>query len=254
MADLPRFRKSPKGNEMKTLTTTLYTFDELPADIQNKVIENLRHVNTEDCEWYDFVYEVWKEKLEAKGFIDAKINFSGFWCQGDGACFDCLEFDADKLFTSLEYNEVEKAAAMACAPSFEIHTINHHYSHERARAMNVSWNDGWDCLDEKGIAAVFDAKTEDLPLLINEELTEDARDLLQLRLQTGLGSDYASLEEFQMAVQTDLETLRLSLSKEIYHDLQEEYEYITSDESIKETITVNEWHFTESGKPEWKIS
>lgn len=240
---------------MKTLTTTLYTFDELSEETQKKVLDNLRHTNVEDgFQWYDFVYEMWKEKLAAKGFIDAKIYFSGFWSQGDGACFDCLEFDLDKLMTSLELNEVEKAAVSYCAPSFEIHANTHHYSHERTRDLIVTWNDGWDCLGEKGIATVFDAKTEDLPLLINEELTEDAQELLRLRLRTGLGSDYASLEKLQHAVQTDLEEMRLDLSKEIYRDLEEEYDHLTSDESIKETISCNGWHFTESGKPEWKVS
>lgn len=239
---------------MKTITTTLYSFDELSKKIQEKVLDDLRQIEVEFDNWYDNVYYDWKEKLESKGFIDAKIHFSGFWSQGDGACFDCLEFDLDKLMASLELNEMEKAAVSYCAPSFEIRTNNHHYSHERTRDLIVSWNDGWDCIEEKGIATVYDAKTEDLPLLINTELTEDARKLLQLRLRTGMDPEYASLEELQQAVQTDLETLRQDLSREIYQDLGKEYEYLTSDESIKEAISCNGWHFTEAGKPEWKIA
>lgn len=39
-------------------------------------------------EWYDFIYDDWKETLENAGFINPEIHFSGFWSQGDGACFD----------------------------------------------------------------------------------------------------------------------------------------------------------------------
>jgi hypothetical protein len=39
-------------------------------------------------DWYEPIIEDWKVKLEALGFKDAKILFSGLGSQGDGACFE----------------------------------------------------------------------------------------------------------------------------------------------------------------------
>ena len=39
-------------------------------------------------DWYEPIIEDWKEKLDKFGFKDARIMFSGFGSQGDGACFE----------------------------------------------------------------------------------------------------------------------------------------------------------------------
>lgn len=38
-------------------------------------------------DWYEWVTDEWKEKLEALGFRNPEIQFSGFGSQGDGASF-----------------------------------------------------------------------------------------------------------------------------------------------------------------------
>lgn len=44
------------------------------------------------------------------------------------------------------------------------------------------------------------------------------------------------------------EELRLDLCTTLYDDLQNEYEYLTSDLSIKEMLLGNDYHYTEDGK------
>ena len=46
---------------MKKITITLYSFDELPPEVQEKVLDDNRTINV-DYGWYDFVYDSWKEK------------------------------------------------------------------------------------------------------------------------------------------------------------------------------------------------
>jgi hypothetical protein len=45
----------------------------------------------------------------------------------------------------------------------------------------------------------------------------------------------------------DAEALRLALCKAIYRDLEDEYEYLTSDEALLELASGNDYVFTISG-------
>jgi hypothetical protein len=45
-----------------------------------------------------------------------------------------------------------------------------------------------------------------------------------------------------------LEDLRESLCVQIYEDLEKEYDYLTSDDAIYETLQANEYYFEENGK------
>lgn len=72
---------------MRTKELTVYSYSELSETAKEKA-RNWYIENCCDYEWYDFILEDWKEKLAEIGFTNAKIYFTGFWSQGDGACFD----------------------------------------------------------------------------------------------------------------------------------------------------------------------
>jgi len=72
---------------MDTISVNLYTFGELTPEVQKQVIERERYINVETSFWYEPIIEDWTEQLEKFGFEQVKILFSGFGCQGDGACF-----------------------------------------------------------------------------------------------------------------------------------------------------------------------
>lgn len=78
----------------KTIEVTTYKFSELTGKAKDKAREKLSEWAT-DGGWWENVYEVWEEKLEEQGFLNPEINFSGFWCQGDGASFAC-KIDVEK--------------------------------------------------------------------------------------------------------------------------------------------------------------
>lgn len=48
--------------------------------------------------------------------------------------------------------------------------------------------------------------------------------------------------------QNKAEALRVSLSKQIYKSLEDEYEYLHSDESVKRALIDNEYDFIADGK------
>ena len=81
---------------MKIIETKVYEFDELPEDIQQKVLKKEYACNVDHSSWCDGTLEDWTDKLQELGFEDVKILYSGFHSQGDGACFTCERIDFNK--------------------------------------------------------------------------------------------------------------------------------------------------------------
>ena len=65
----------------------VYSFDELSEGAKTKALEHFRDINVEYDGWHDPIIEGAQEDLKAMGYEDAKIFYSGFWSQGDGAIF-----------------------------------------------------------------------------------------------------------------------------------------------------------------------
>jgi hypothetical protein len=73
---------------MRTETTsrTLYKFAELSEDAQQAALDACRDFEVR-YDWWDFVYEDAKQCGGILGIDIDRIYFSGFWSQGDGACY-----------------------------------------------------------------------------------------------------------------------------------------------------------------------
>ena len=200
---------------MRTIEINLYRYDELSPQAKEKVAEQYSGINTE-YEWWTFTYEHWQEKLEEQGFTNPKIYFSGFWSQGDGACFDAeidlaIQFEQYKNFLLCHGTEKIKRAMhnhenwiydyLYNETSYDIAVVNHRYSHESTRRITSY------CTSRRGI----------------------------------LTDIYYDFEDW-------LEDRRKNFCMEIYRDLQQEYEYLSSKECIAETLRSNEYEFTQEGK------
>lgn len=137
-----------------TIEKTYLTFDELDEKKRAKVIDNNRDINVYH-DWYWFIYEDFKKKLERLGFYQIKFYWTGFYSQGDGASFEAKH----KRGT--------------------IYRVGHYY-HEFTMRCDES----------------------DALLLVAQRYAQD-----------------------------------------LYCNLREEYEYLTSDDAIKETIKCNDYEF-----------
>ena len=60
----------------------------LPDEVKTRVLEEYKDFNTAGFEWWDSVYESFKEDMRNIGVEVDRMYFSGFWSQGDGACFE----------------------------------------------------------------------------------------------------------------------------------------------------------------------
>jgi hypothetical protein len=57
-------------------------------NISESLIDKYRHINVEHVEWWDSEYDCFKQDMAEVGIEVDNIYFSGFWSQGDGACFE----------------------------------------------------------------------------------------------------------------------------------------------------------------------
>lgn len=69
------------------MTNTQQMWEQLPEKVQASLIECYRYTLVDE-DWWRNVYDNFEASMEVHGITVSKMYFSGFWSQGDGACFD----------------------------------------------------------------------------------------------------------------------------------------------------------------------
>ena len=179
-----------------------------------------------DYEWYDAVYEDFQRIAEILGIRfktrtvrlmgggsrqEPCIWLRGFWSQGDGACFEA--------FYSYEKDAPRKIRSHA-PQNGELHRIadtlkaiqrrNFYQLHAEASHRGHYYHEY--CMS---ISVERDSPTW-------QDMTEDAEEAV-------------------------IEALR-DLARWLYCQLEREYDWLSSDETIDETIAANDYTFTEAGR------
>ena len=182
---------------------------------KKKAIENNRDINTDLVDWWDYVYDWAKEDGEKKGFYIDDIYFSGFSSQGDGACWvgsvpydDWIPKHADEFPTFMKFiDQISGEGAKIYHDGFYSHSKTMHIDGDYMEKF-IQWLD-----------SEYELSEEDL---------------------AGLNRDADKLED---AVLDDAR----DFADEIYKRLEDEYEGLTSDEAIAETLIINDYEFDEGG-------
>jgi hypothetical protein len=182
-----------------------------------------------DHEWWDTLTDEWKTTLDAIGFENADIRFSGFWSQGDGASFTS-GIDATKLVNFLSQEKppwsdgcldfdyvVKQIGGKLTDPTLDVlhradisgnaHRDRGNYYHDQSCTLYFEWYEP-DDIHELGLALLTD-----------------------------------TFDRFTEAV----ERLRIDLCRAIYNGLEQEYEYLTSEEACLESAEANDWRFDADG-------
>ena len=71
---------------MRTEALHIYTYEELSDEAKAKARDWYR--KNDDNEYSEFVIDDAKEVAALMGWEIDKVYYSGFWSQGDGACFE----------------------------------------------------------------------------------------------------------------------------------------------------------------------
>lgn len=127
---------------MRKVQTVLYTYDELTDPARERARDWYRSMP--DDHWHADVLDDAKKMLGFLGFADMDIQFSGFYCQGDGAsftavwCGDSVDEEALKEYAPQDETLHSLATPLKrIADSSEegkgqvsLSRISHHYVHQ----------------------------------------------------------------------------------------------------------------------------
>lgn len=190
--------------------------------------------NPLDYEWWHHTIENYKDSGKARGFRIDDVHFSGFSSQGDGAYwighFDLPEYlvweeeqNKGSIFTDQELVLLNTALAEDCVVSRNKIIQNGWYSHS-------------------GTMYIADAEIQGWKMLNQERVIEGPL----------AGMDAALFVETLDSVLPEAENKMLKLCREyaddIYKGLEEEYEYLLSEDAFKEATEANDWEFNDEGE------
>lgn len=189
--------------------------------VTESLLEEYRHCNVEHFDWWDCVYDSFTEDMEAIGIRVDNMYFSGFWSQGDGACFEGAVQDRQLFMKNFEgYPMITKLVADGGSVYLSVKHSGHYY-HENC----TSWNFEWDTFNQ-----ILPMPTQfhvDVVVALDEKLSDEV----------------SKFEDEAIEFMKDK-------MRELYSRLSDEYDHLTSDEVVAETIVANEWHLTNDDNEE----
>lgn len=175
--------------------------------VPKELLDKYRDVNV-DHDWWEFLWEEEKEDLAKIGFDARDFGFSGFCSQGDGASFTGHVVDFVKFWEAFDpdpdnYHMLRKAEYV----DVYLVRLGSHYVHEHTVFASIDASE-WrlDSGDDDPFKAA-------LYKIWNEQLD---RDINQFRY--------------------NFETFMRDRMCALYRKLEEEYEYLTSDEQVTEWV------------------
>lgn len=189
-----------------------------PPKYSDELIEKYRLVHVEYGDWYDCVYQDFKERMRAIGVNADKMYFSGFWSQGDGACFEGDIRDWGKYLTHLGYTD-----------PILINCADNNWSYR--------WTHSGRYYHHKSIDYQDDLYLPDNPYTEHPWTSDFISDEDEFRGTVWAATmgqyDLLALTE---KIQEDLE----DHMQDLYRQLEAEYDYLTSDEVVVEWLEAND--------------
>ena len=192
-------------------TIDVYTYEELSDYAKEKARDWYRRGAADDSFWSEHLLgdEV-PAVLKACGYVGAKIYYSGFSSQGDGACFVgtwySSDFDATKLADYVHGKElgpiITRLAEFTKTNPGSSASLTHRWHYYDEMSVSIDWepSDDEDCEN----SCADDAA---------ETFTDISRDLMRW----------------------------------LYSSLEAEYEYQNSDEQVADNIIINGYEFDAEG-------
>lgn len=188
---------------MRTVSMNVYRFEELSDDAKQVAIRNHRYINVVSDDWSDEIVKRYEKELKEKGFYDINIRFSGFVRQGDGASFT---------------GKIKPSDAMKLLKI----SVKHRWFYEIADNYLAIEIRRLPC----GYYHEFSVKT-----VVGNDLNEES-DIRRIEDE---------LKRISYNLKEELDNFQQIFSKIIYRVLKEEYEILTSDELVSETLEENDF-------------
>lgn len=183
-----------------------------------EILDKYRDINVDFGDWSDSVIENFKERVLEYGVDCERVYYTGFYSQGDGACFNGQVVDLDKFMKAMgaSWDDYPRTLDVLKKLGEDIHISWKHsgsnYYHENTLSFDIEYD------------RMEDSLSWDDPELLHE---------------AAQAIDKAADAEYQVLAE-DVRSFVQGLCKDLYTRLQNEHEYLTSDEAVAEAIEVNE--------------
>lgn len=213
--------------------------DEQRGEVSSRAVERarewLQEAAVDGSWWNECVYDQWKEGLDQIGFMDADISFSGFSSQGDGASFTA-RIDCERLLDFM-LSRIKPKNCIEGNPEDFRPWIAH-----KIGGTPVTWN----FRRLKRLGGYLGGK------VYRTESRYVHENTCQVEIEFhGNGNRYHGHPKVNTLVclfEEEAEELRKDLSKAIYKDLEEEYDYCQEDEQLIQMSEASEYYFDEDGE------
>lgn len=193
----------------ETTTRTLYTFDELSEAAKEEAREWYRECNASDSFWSECVIEDATTIGAILGIDIENIYWSGFSSQGDGASF------------------------------------TGRYGYKKGWRKALRNYVGGDCLPVlERIGKALQAAQKPTMYSGTARISTSGNYCHAWTMRFDCEGEYGLLGDFELAIS---EALR-DFANWVYRQLESEYDYQNSDETVDENIRANEYEFTENGE------
>lgn len=212
-----------------------YSFDELSSEVQENVLVNNRDINVDYDGWEDGVTEGFKEDMKEIGIYGIEISFSGFYSQGDGASFTSEDIDTRELFNSIG---IQSEGA-----------LNMETDDERAEGQNKEFYDLLDTMEDIGQLQRNRIKPEGIRVTIERTNSREVHSNT-VRANVEIWDEPDEWEEpygFANKIEDTVTEYIRGLCKDLYSKLENEYDRLTSDNSVKETLIDIDHEFDQKG-------
>ncbi len=195
--------------QLKTKIIELPTFEQLTPDEQAQVIQNYYDINV-DYDWWN-LDEDFDNIAKILGIDDFEMMFSGFHSQGDGACFTGNYSYAKNMVKNMkEYAPLDKELNRIAQGLFEIQA--------------------------KNFFLVTAKITHNFRYYHSNSCDFDVYKQVNSRC-------YGSENEVDNETYEAVKELLRDFMEWIYKNLNNQYDYLTSEDAIKKTLILNEYTF-----------
>lgn len=184
-------------------------------------VDKHRYINVEESYWSEPTIDDHNDVLAGIGLSDVSIWFSGFGSQGDGACFVARVFDFEKFINHVTGSQDSWPVWRALWKTGGLHirvTTSSRYYHEYSMRVDISAGR----FEYAGDACYYYPNGEDDAMYHIHKAWDKIID--------------AELKDFDI----ELTDWCRSYARSIFRDLEQAYDYLTSDEAVIETLEANE--------------
>lgn len=202
-----------------------YTFDELSPEAKKNAIDSNRDY-AESYDWFDPIIEGFTEEMEEIGVTDIDCYFSGFYSQGDGACFTGKVNDNKTFLKAIGINYTSVGLGNRAPRKFD--------------AALESIADNIYITIERNGSRGYHHNT----IFANVEVDGDEE--IQLDLGLGMIIDI-NLNDVCERIEPTITDWARENSKRLYKNLEKYHDELQSDESIANDLSLSGNEFDEEG-------